>query len=49
MHEVEIMQYSRMIYDNMYSAISDYFKHMTKMKKASKKDAPEDAPAQQTQ
>lgn len=49
MHEVEIMQYSRMIYDNMYSAISDYFKHMTKLKKAAKKDTPEDTQAQQTQ
>jgi carbonic anhydrase/acetyltransferase-like protein (isoleucine patch superfamily) len=30
MHEFEIQQHARMIYDNMYSAITDYVKLKTK-------------------
>jgi len=36
MHEFEIQQYSRMIYENMYSAITDCIKHKAKLSKASK-------------
>lgn len=49
MHEVEIQQYTRMVYDNMYSAISDYFRYMTQLKRAKQKEISEEVKDQKAQ